>query len=213
MNRKLQRRSTAAQWSRHAETLQARFLEVFWRRDHFAEYVHPERGLVDSHGLSDVNWAAIGLGVATDRQAKTLWPILINNSAFWHGDLPTQLVTRPKTYEKWEYAEPLPFPYSSWTQDVAAMGRVWYLEGLACRRMGDHRRLRDSVLNVCQLGQRNDWLWHERYHAAENNTVKPIGTAAYCEYAAILVRIVLGNPGIFPEAKNVTATPRDKTAR
>lgn len=56
----------AAEWNRHSETLQRRFHEIFWQRDHFAEYLQPEHGLVDSHGLSDVNWAAIGFEVATE---------------------------------------------------------------------------------------------------------------------------------------------------
>ena len=62
----LEQQSAAAEWNRHSETLQRRFHEIFWQRDHFAEYLHPEHGLVDSHGLSDVNWAAIGFEVATE---------------------------------------------------------------------------------------------------------------------------------------------------
>ena len=201
MNRLLSRRAAASVWTRHADALSVRFLETFWRQDHFAEYVHPERGVIDSHGLSDVNWAAIGLGVATDRHIKVLWPILKSERAFWRGDLPTHLVTKPGSYEKWEYAEPLPFPYNSWTQDVAAMGRVWYLEALACTRMRDHRRLRTSVIKVCEMGKKSGWLWHERYHAGKDDTVHPAGTSGYCEYPAILIRVVLGNPNVFPEAK------------
>jgi hypothetical protein len=124
MNRALGHRAASAAWKRHAEILSARFNEIFWKQNHFAEYVHPEHGVVDSHGLSDVNWAAIGLDVASDRQKKILWPILTSEKAFWRGDLPTYLVTKPNAYEKWEFAEPLPFPYTGYTHDVAAMGRV-----------------------------------------------------------------------------------------
>ena len=190
-------------WSGQADKLATRFREVFWQRDHFAEYVHHERGLVDIHGLSDVNWAAIGLGVATAAQAKTLWPILMREKAFWHGGMPTQIVTKPGAYQPWEYPEPLPFPYSNYMFDIAAMGRVWYLEVLACMRMHDHRRLREGVVKVCEMGQKHGWYWHERYRAAENNTVKPDGGFKYCEYPAILVRAVLGNPEVFPEAKGL----------
>jgi hypothetical protein len=199
-------RSAATAWTQHAEALRARFLEVFWKDDHFAEYVHPERGVVDRHGLSDVNWAAVGLEVATDEQVKTLWPILVEAKAFWRGDMPTHLVTQPSTYEEWEFAEPLPFPRPNPTQDVAAMGRVWYLEVLACRRMGAERRLRESVLKVCRMGQQHDWLWHERYHAGPGNTVKPSALQGYCEYPAILVRAVLGNREVFPEGKEVATS-------
>ncbi len=198
-------RFTAPDWGEHAAKLSARFQESFWQQNHFAEYVHPERGVVDSHGLSDVNWAAIGLHLATDRQTKILWPILTSEQAFWRGDLPTHLVTKPDTYENWELAEPLPFAYTSFTKDVAAMGRVWYLETLACLRMKDYRRLRESVLKVCAMGKKHDWSWYERYHAAENNTVKPAGVFGYCEYPAILVRAVLGHPDIFPEARMLRA--------
>jgi hypothetical protein len=53
------------------------------------------------------------------------------------------------------------------------------------------------------MGQKHGWYWHERYRAAENNTVKPDGGFKYCEYPAILVRAVLGNPEVFPEAKGL----------
>ena len=205
MARTLGQREAGAEWDRHADRLSRRFVEVFWRRDHFAEYVHPERGVVDSHGLSDVNWAAVGLGIAADSHIKALWPVLMNEPAFWRGGMPTHSVTRPLSYEPWEYSEPLPFPYTTPTQDVAAMGRVWYLETLACVRMREHRRLRDSVIKVCQVGRGNNWWWHERYHAAEGGTVKPVGAKGYCEYAAVLARTVLGNPTIFPEAKAALA--------
>ncbi|MDB6023991.1 MAG: hypothetical protein JWM68_214, partial [Verrucomicrobiales bacterium] len=201
MSRAFGKRRVAPDWKGHAAKLSARFNEVFWKQNHFAEYVHPEHGLVDSHGLSDVNWAAIGLDVASERQKKILWPILTSEKAFWRGDLPTYLVTKPNTYEKWELAEPLPFPYTSFTQDVAAMGRVWYLEALACMQMRDYRRLRESVIKVCEVGKKYDWFWHERYHAAEGNSVKPVGAYRYCEYPAVLVRVVLNNPKVFPEAK------------
>jgi hypothetical protein len=76
--------------------------------------------------------------------------------------MPTHLVTKPSTYQKWEYAEPLPFEYHDYTNDVAAMGRVWYLEVLACQRMQEPARLRKSVLEVSQMGRKEGWLWHER---------------------------------------------------
>lgn len=192
-----------AAWHRQADALRSRFGEVFWHRDHFAEYVHPERGLVDDHGLSDVNWAAIGLGVATDEQIRVLWPILTRETAFWRGDMPTHVVTRPSAYEPWEMAEPLPFEYTTPTYDVAAMGRVWHLEILACRRLGEAQRLRDSVVKVCRMGQQHGWLWHDRYHAGPGDTVKPGPVRGYCEYPAVLVRAVLGDPDVFPEAASL----------
>jgi len=124
--------------------LASNFRTLFWKEDHFAEYIHPEHGVVDSHGLSDVNWAVIGLGVANEREVKELGSRLIGAIGFClQGQrLPTQLVTKPGTYEQWELNEPLPFGVGDPTKDAAAMGRVWYLDYLACKRMGAHSRLR-----------------------------------------------------------------------
>jgi hypothetical protein len=36
--------------------------------------------------------------------------------------------------------------------DLAAMGRVWYLERQARARMGDRQGIMDSLLRVCRLG-------------------------------------------------------------
>ncbi len=204
----LGKRDAAGAWDHHADALQSRFLEVFWRGDHFAEYLHPQHGLVDSHGLSEVNWAAIGLQVATDAQIKRLWPVLTAQPMFWRGGMPTHLVTHPQTYKRWELSEPVPFPYDSWTKDVAAMGRVWYLEVLACQQMHDEKRLREAVLKVCQRGLKDGGLWYERYHAGEDNTVVPVGMYGYCEYPAILVRAVFGNLAVFPECKQLSPLHR-----
>ncbi|HUU32375.1 MAG TPA: hypothetical protein VMY69_09790 [Phycisphaerae bacterium] len=184
-----------AAWSGHAETLAKTFIAAFWRGDHFAEYIHAERGLVDSHGLSDVNWAAVALGVAADQNLESLWPRLVNEPGFWLGDMPTQTVTKPFTYEKWEYNEPVPFQVSP-LKDVAAMGRVWYLEAAACRRMHAHDRLVESVRKVCRAAKA-DGHWRERYHPQPDGTVLPIGVEKYCEYAAVLVRVVFGNREVF----------------
>jgi hypothetical protein len=184
----------AARWAREAAPLAARFSQVFWRGDHFAEYVHPQRGVVDAHGLSDVNWAAVAWELASPEQLEALWPRLMREQGFWTGGMPTQLVTRPQAYEPWEYPEPLPFEHVHGpVYDVAAMGRVWFLEAMACLRMKQHDRLRESVRLVCAMGQSDGWKWHERYHAQPDGTVKSAGPGGYCEYAAVLVRVVLGN--------------------
>ena len=114
--------------------------------------------------------------------------------AFWAGDMPTQLVTKPFAYQTWEHrrspdcgADPL--------NDVAAMGRVWYLEALACRRMKARDRLVDSVRKVCRAAQGG--YWRERYHLKPDGTVSPDGSQRYCEYAAVLARVVFGNREIF----------------
>jgi hypothetical protein len=59
--------------------------------------------------------------------------------------------------------------------------------------MGEWDRLRESVRLVCAMGEKHGWMWFERYHAQPDGAVKPAGPRGYCEYAAILTRIVLGN--------------------
>jgi hypothetical protein len=192
----------AARWTEQAAELATTFVGTFWRGDHFAEYVHPDRGVVDSHGLSDVNWAAVALDVATDPQVQRLWPRLMDEEGFWRGGMPTQLVSAPASgYEPWELPEPLPFEHVNGpVYDVAAMGRVWFLEAMACLKMKQLDRLRESVRRVCAMGQEHGWRWHERYHAQADATVKPAGPPGYCEYAAVLVRVVLGNLELFAGA-------------
>jgi hypothetical protein len=182
-------------WSRRADKLAKAFVEAFWREDHFGEYVHPEHGLVDTHGLSDVNWAAVAFGLADDRKVERLWPRMLGEPAFWGGDMPTQIVTKPFAYEKWESQQSADCPGNP-LNDVAAMGRVWYLEALACRRMKAHTRLVDSVRKVCRAAKAEGY-WRERYHLKPDGSVSPDGSLKYCEYAAILVRVVLGNRDIF----------------
>jgi hypothetical protein len=185
----------AVSWSRDADALAKSFRELFWKEDHFGEYIHPEHGLVDSHGLSDVNWASVAFGVAEKKETDVLWGRLLGEPAFWWGGMPTQLVTKPFSYETWEYNEPMPFTVPP-LQDVAAMGRVWYLEATACARMGEKARLVESVRKVshaCGL----DGCWRERYHPHPDGTVSADGAQKYCEYAAVLARVVLGNRALF----------------
>ena len=120
----------ANEWTGQADKLTRTFIEAFWREDHFGEYVHPEHGLVDSHGLSDVNWAAVAFGVATGKKLELVWARLMKEPAFWLGGLPTQNVTKPFSYEKWEI-NVQPECAGDALNDVAAMGRVWYLEAVA----------------------------------------------------------------------------------
>ncbi len=188
-------RSKAAEWSRHADKLAKAFIEAFWRDDHFGEYLHPERGLVDTHGLSDVNWAAVAFGLADDRRIDRLWPRLMGEPGFWAGDMPTQLVTKPFAYEPWESSRSVECSVDP-LNDVAAMGRVWYLEATACQRMKARERLVDSVRKVCRAAQ-GEGYWRERYHLKPDGTVSADGSEKYCEYAAVLARVVLGNRKLF----------------
>jgi hypothetical protein len=195
-------RNEAAQgWTREAEILAARFREVFWCGDHFAEYVHPERGVVDLHGLSDVNWAAVAHDVATPAQVDALWPRMMGEPAFWHGGMPTQTVSKPFTYQEWEFYQShedvgVPVPVGP-LYDVAAMGRVWFLEWQACLKRGETKRVYESAVKVARVGLANGGYWQERYHPLQVARVDATGPKGYCEYAAIFTRLVLGHPEIF----------------
>lgn len=188
------RNAEAKVWKSHADKLTKSFLATFWKGDHFAEYVHINRGVVDSHGLSDTNWAAIAFGLATKQQTKVLWPKLIGEKAFWPGGMPTLTVTKPFTYESWEHEE-VPFAANSVTNDVASMGRSWYVEALACKRMGARDRLIEAARLVSKAAK--DGYWRERYHPLPNGKIQADGSEKYCEYAAVLVRVVLENRAVF----------------
>jgi hypothetical protein len=146
LNRVAGSREKANQYERLADHIQRHFTTAFWVRDHFAEYIHPQRGMVAYHGLTDVDWAAIATGVATVEQQAILWPKLKKENRFHYGGMPTGIATRPETYEAWEFTTPD-------RHDVAAMGRVWYLEAWARSRMGDAEGLLDGLRMVSQVGQ------------------------------------------------------------
>jgi len=188
-------RAKKADWSGQADRLAKAFQQAFWRQDHFGEYVHPVHGLIDTHGLSDVNWAAVAFGLADARQCRLVWPRLMAEPGFWAGDMPTQAVTKPFAYETWESSRSAECSVDP-LNDVAAMGRIWFLEATACQRMKAHARLVDSVRNVCRAAQ-GDGHWRERYHLKPDGSVSPDGSHQYCEYAAVLARVVFGNRKLF----------------
>jgi hypothetical protein len=159
-----------------ANRIEAHFRTRFWLQDRFVEYIHPERGAIASHGLTDVDWSAIATGVATAEQRSILWPQLKEEKRFYYGGMPTGIATLPETYEKWECGDRM---------DLAAMGRVWYLEAWARARMGDAAGLIDSIRRVCKAGRDSGYYWRERY-----NDKGGYGVTKYCEYPANLIRIV-----------------------
>ena len=166
-----------------AERITHAFRERFWAGDHCVEYIHPERGPVSSHGLTDVDWAAIATGLATPEQVSRLWPQLQNNRDFIYEGIPTGIATRPETYEDWE------MQYLD-RHDLAAMGRVWYLEAWARFRMGDRAGILESLRQVARVGRGNDWSWHERYYSEKTGNLASYRINTYCEYPANFIRIV-----------------------
>ncbi len=174
----------AAQWYQDlAERVAAQFRSKFWVGDHFAEYIHPERGVITNHGLTDVDWSALATDVASPEQQAILWPQLKDEMRFYYGGMPTGIATRPETYEDWEF-------YRSDRHDLAAMGRVWYVECWARPRMGDADGILESIRRVCRVGRENDYYWRERYHPDGKGGYIGAGARKYCEYPANLIRIV-----------------------
>ncbi|MCC6489745.1 MAG: hypothetical protein IT364_19805 [Candidatus Hydrogenedentes bacterium] len=168
----------AARYRTLADTIESHFRTRFWVKDHFAEYIHPERGVIATHGLTDVDWAAIATGVATAEQCAILWPQLRDEQLFRYGGMPTGIATHPEKYESWEFA------YDD-RMDLAAMGRVWYLECWARARMGDAPGLAEAIDRVCEAGKSSGYYWRERYGKDGG-----YGAEKYCEYPANLIRIV-----------------------
>ena len=179
LNRAAGDEPAARRFSDRAERIAGHFREAFWVGDHFAEYIHPERGVMAHHGLTDVDWAAIACDVAGPEQTAVLWPKLRSEEKFHYGGMPSGISTRPETYEDWEFTHPD-------KHDLAAMGRVWYVECWARWRMGDRDGILDSMRRVARVGREGGWYWRERYYPSG----EPAGARKYCEYASNLIRIV-----------------------
>ncbi len=177
LNRVLGDRRNAHRYEGFAQRIRHTFVTHFWMKNQFAEYEHGERGLIATHGLTDSDWSALAMGVATREQQAVLWPRLRDEQRFYYGGMPTGIATQPETYQAWE------FNYDR--MDVAAMGRVWYVESAARARMGDGAGLVGTLRRVCQMGRNNDYYWRERY-----NEKGGYGAQKYCEYPANLIRIV-----------------------
>jgi hypothetical protein len=168
----------ANKYKEFANRIEIFFRTRFWINDHFAEYIHPDRGVIDKHGLTDVDWCSIALGLAEEQQISVLWPKLKNEKRFYYNGMPTGIATLPLTYEKWEST------YND-VMDLAAMGRVWYVEAMARARMHDAEGLIETIRRVCKEGRENGYYWRERY-----NEKGGYGAEKYCEYPANLIRII-----------------------
>jgi hypothetical protein len=178
LNSLSEKRDAARRYQGLADRVADHFRRVFWVGDHFAEYIHPERGIVASHGLTDVDWSAIATGLASAEQVAILWPRLKDERRFEYGGMPAGISTLPDSYEAWEFM-------TSDRYDLAAMGRVWYLQCWALARMRDGQRLVDSIHKVCKVGREHGYYWRERYTDKGGH-----GVEKYCEYPANLIRIV-----------------------
>jgi hypothetical protein len=169
---------TAKRYRALADRVEQHFQTKFWAGKHFAEYIHPERGPISNHGLTDADWTALAMNVATEEQQTKVWPQLQHEMKFRYAGMPTGIATLPETYESWEFSH-------DDRMDLAAMGRVWYIECHARANMGDAEGLADAIRAVCKVGRANGYYWRERYNAEGG-----FGVEKYCEYPANLIRVV-----------------------
>lgn len=168
--------AAARKYRELAGRIETHFQTRFWLVDRFIEYIHPQHGAIANHGLTDVDWSALAIGLATNEQRGMLWPRLKSEERFYYGGMPTGIATLPGEYEEWEVGDRM---------DLAAMGRVWFLEAWARTRMGDAAGLMDTIRRVCKEGRDHGYFWRERYSSGGG-----FGVEKYCEYPANLIRIV-----------------------
>jgi len=165
-----------------ADRLTAAFRRYFWAGDQCVEYIDPKGNPISSHGLTDVDWIAVGTRTASPEQVKAVWPRLRDEPDFAYDGIPTGIATRPETYADWEL--------TSDRHDIAAMGRVWYLEAWARAEMGDGAGLVVSLRKVAEKGRGNAWSWHERYYSERTGFIGLFKMERYVEYPACLIRVV-----------------------
>jgi hypothetical protein len=168
----------ASKYQKIAEKIERNFQDNFWKGSHFAEYRHPDSGYISSHGFTDADWTALATNVAKPEQEKKLWPLLKNEKSFYYNGMPTGIATKPSSYQQWEttYAD---------NQDLAAMGRVWYIEAWARANMKDAEGLMETIRRVSKEGRDSGYYWRERYNAKGG-----YGAKKYNEYPANLIRIM-----------------------
>lgn len=183
LNQSVDDKATTRRYQELADRIASHFRVRFWSNDHFAEYIHPKRGMIDRHGLTDADWSALATGVAEARQRAILWKKLKDEKKFYYGGMPTGIATQPETYEQWEFAHPD-------RMDLAAMGRVWYVECWARARMNDAEGILETCRRVSEVGRQNGYFWRERYVADGKGGCRGLGARKYCEYPANLIRII-----------------------
>jgi hypothetical protein len=70
--------------------------------------------------------------MANAEQKAILWPELKDEKRFYYNGMPTGIATLPFAYEKWEST-------FDDVMDLAAMGRVWYVEATQEQTCTRHR--------------------------------------------------------------------------
>ena len=164
----LGRDDRAAHFRGEAQRIRKAFANRFWLGERCAEYVHPFNGAIDSHGLSDTDWIAQGVGLVDDDKDKVLWQQLARSEELYYGIMPTGPCAKPENYQWWEttskYRMHLHNSDSRFFGELAAMGRVWFVESMARHRRLDGAGLVDTLQRVAKVGRHQDWSWSERYY-------------------------------------------------
>jgi len=182
LNRVAGETAAAARWSRLSSLITANFRREFWTGGRTVEYINPQHGRISNHGLTDVDWAALATGALRPGQRQALWPRVRREKEYYFGGMPTAIATEPERYQAWEFNKD--------HHDLAAMGRVWYLESWARANFRDGDGIMESLRRVATAGKRNGWYWRERYPPGAEGTFAGSGPNTYCEYPANLIRIV-----------------------
>jgi len=97
--------------------------------------------------------------VADAEQTAAVWPKLKDETRFYYGGMPTGLATLPETYEGWEFATGAADRY-----DLAAMGRVWYLESWARARMATAGDWSSPSARSAAWAKQSGYYCRERLH-------------------------------------------------
>jgi len=153
-------------WGNRASRLRDAFRKHFWAGEQCAEYLHPFRGPITSHGLSDVDWIAQAVDLLDGDDDQVLWQRMERSRELYYGILPTGICAHPQNYESWETINPHLASRAGGTsvfRDCAAAGRAWFVEAMARHRRCDGDGLADTLVRVATVGKRTGWNWYERY--------------------------------------------------
>lgn len=163
---RLGRDERATHWRAAADRIRAGFQKRFWLGEQCAECIHLFNGPV-THGMSDVDWIAQAMGLLEPDHDAILWVKLSRSERLYYGVVATGVCEHPQAYLPWQtisrYHMQRVGAMSGYYRDVAAMGRVWFIEAMARHRRGDGDGLADTIRRVATIGRAYGWNWWERY--------------------------------------------------
>ena len=139
-----------------------------------------------THGMSDVNFALVGYGVADEAQSKSVWKYFkAHEAAFYTVDgvnCPTWTTERPDLYSGSELNSINP------NKDRTAFGRIWRHDAWMRRRMGDGAGIYQTIRYANEIYRLpsggGPGFFGERYDLGrfKARDVYPDSTPKYAEY-------------------------------